>query len=210
MAATGFQRGCLNLQQIHDLFIEVLKSDKEINFIQEQLRSGKDIFIHGGHVTKVFSDRIFRLLYDNKRFIINDKSKTLLDSRPLHSVNEGALLRYISKLPKMAQYTRNMSNSVSGKYKSKLELIVRNFLKALLKNNLNLKLEEFNSYKDIINYLKNFNNKISINENSIAQLKRRGSFCKVERTLESESFVKYIKLKFPNFNELQFYKDVNK
>jgi hypothetical protein len=114
LAATGFQRGNLSLQEIHDLFIETLLKNKELKFLQKQLRSGKDIFKHGGHVTEVLSDRIYRLLYDNKRFIIEEDGKTLLDSKPLNTIEKGSLLRYISKLPKVNLYSRNVSNSNSS------------------------------------------------------------------------------------------------
>lgn len=206
MAATGFQKGDLNLQEVHDLFLEALQNDREITFIQERLRSGKDIFIRGGHVTKVFSDRIFRLLYDNKRVIIDVKDKTLLDSRPLDGIEEGELLRLISKLPKTSQYTRNMSNLASGKYKSKLELVIRNFLKALLKNELNLKIELFKNYSEVIRFIKTYNSDFAVTEDVLSQLKRRGKFNKVRRTADSELFVDYIKTKFPNFDEVGFYK----
>lgn len=90
MAATGFQIGNLSLQEIHDLFFETLKNDKELLTIQHQLRSGKDIFKYGGSVTDVYSDKMFRLLFDNKRIIINnnddDDKATLLDSEPLNNV----------------------------------------------------------------------------------------------------------------------------
>jgi hypothetical protein len=194
------------LQELHDLFLETLLKDKELTFIQKQLRSGKDIFKHGGHVTDVLSDKLFRLIYDNKRFIIEDDNKTLLDSRHLNTIAEGSLLRFISKLPKTSLYSKNMSNPVSGKYKSKIELYVRNFIKALLNNMLGLDSNVFQTYDEIIMYLKDFDSKISISANSITQLKRRGSFNKVPRNPEGLLFVDYIKIKFPKFESDEFFK----
>jgi len=206
LAATGFQRGNLSLQEIHNLFLETLLKDKELFFIQKQLRSGKDIFKKGGHVTDILSDKIYRLLYDNKRFIIEEKGKTLLDSRPLNTIDEGSLLRYISKLPKVSLYSINISNPNSGKYKNKQDLMVRNFIRALLNNMFNLNSDYFKNYAEIIEYLKEFDKSISISENSISQLKRRGFFTKVPRNAESELFVDYIKIKFPNFEEKEWFK----
>lgn len=206
VATTGFQRSNYTLEEVYELFLNKLKGNKEINFIQTQLRSGKDIFKKGGNVTNVLSERTFRLLYDNKRFIIEDNQKTLLDSRPLNTIHEGSLLRYISKLPKTTFYAKNMSSSKSLVYKSKIDVAVRNFIKALFKNELNLNCNAFNCYSDIITYLKDFDKGISITENSISQLKRRGDFIKVPKTKETILFAEYIKIKFTLFNDTEFFK----
>lgn len=205
-AATGYQRGELSLSEVKDVFLNALKNNNELYYLEERLRSGKDIYQQGGHVTDIFSDKVYRLLYDNKRVIIEKEGETLLDSRPLKSVDEGKLLRYIGKLPKTSLYSRNMSNSISGKYKTRFELVIRNFLKALLKNELNLDCTVFKRYKDIVDYLKEYDGNIKVNENSMSQLKRRSNFVKVPRTPEGEAFVEFVKLKFPNFDEKGFYK----
>src|SRR5690606_14768394 len=140
----------------------------------------------------------------NKRIIIED-DKTLLDSKPLNTVEEGSLIRYISKIPKISLYTKNMSNSISGKYKNVLDLAIRNFIRALLNNELNLNNDLFKSYKEIVNYIKCYDTTISINEHKISLLKRRGNFCKVPKRPESVSFVEYVKIRFPNFNDEGFF-----
>jgi hypothetical protein len=140
--------------------------------------------------------------------IIEDENSTLLDSKPLNTVEEGSLIRYISKLPKVNLYSKNINNQTSGKYANKLDLAVRNFIRALVKNELNLNSDSFDCYKDIVAYIKNYNSNISISENIISQLKRRGSFCKVPRNTETLLFVDYIKIKFPNFDYEGFF--VNK
>ena len=206
LAATGFQKGGYSLEEVEKLFMETMLGDKELTFIQRQLRSGKDIFKFGGNVTEVLTDKVYRIMYDNKRVIIDKEGETLLDSRPLNNIDEGSFLRYISKLPKTNLYTKNMSNSTSGKYKNVLDLTVRNFIRALMHDKLNLDSSEFNSYKEIVSYIKCFDTNILINENIISQLKRRGNFSKVIRRSESEAFVGYIKNKFPKFNENEFFR----
>lgn len=206
LAATGFQRGGLPLDKVKELFLEKIKGDKELSFIEEGLRSGKDIYLKGGHVTRTYTDKIYRFLTDHKRFLIQEGDATLIDSRPVKSVEEAEFLRYISKLPKTVLYSRNTGSNVSGKYKSMIDLIIRNFVKALLKNELNLDNSVFESYKDIIHYLKEFYPKVKMTENSISQLKRRSSFNKIARNVESEAFVEFVKLKFPDFNDKEFFK----
>jgi hypothetical protein len=138
-------------------------------------------------------------MYDNKRIILDNVNSDLLDSRPLNNVDEGMLIRYISKMPKTVVYSKNI-NSVSSKYKSKGEMIVRNFIKALLSDELNLNKDSFNNYKEIVDYIKEFNNVYSISENYISQLKRRGNYVRIPRTDEGELFVEYVRNRFPDFD----------
>jgi len=186
--------------------MESMLGNKELTFIQEQLRSGKDIFKFGGNVTEILTDKVYRIMYDNKRIIIDKEGETLLDSKPLNSVDEGSLLRYISKVPKTNLYTKNMSNGTSGKYKNVLDLTIRNFIRALMHDKLNLESSKFDSYKEIVSYIKSYDANVLINENIISQLKRRGNFSKVIKRNESESFVNYIKKKFPDFDENGFFR----
>ena len=58
-------------------FIETLESDsKYFEFEQRGLRGGNEIYKRGGHVTNVKKDRVFSMLYDNRRRI-----KDLEDNR---------------------------------------------------------------------------------------------------------------------------------
>ena len=207
MAATGFQRRKLTIEEIHEEFMKVIKTNtKELLFIQHQLRSGKDIFLHGGNVTSVYSDQVFRLLFDNKRIIEEKTDRTdLLDSKPLPTSDLGSLLRYIGKLPKTVMYTKNLSNSLSGRYKRDIDLASRNFVRALLNNELNLDKSNFKNYSQIVEYLKDYNDQISINENSIALLKRRSYLVKIPKTEASKAFIAFIKQRFPNFDEDNFH-----
>jgi hypothetical protein len=205
LAATGYQKGSNGFKDVEALFLEALDSDKELIYIQKQLRTGKDIFVKGGNVTEKLSDRKFRLMYDNKRRVIEVEGTTLFDSAPLKNVEEVSLLRYISNLPKTKGYSRNLSSSDSGKYKNSLDLVVRNFVRALLNNLCGLDVKVFKNYSQIVNFLKEYDNKAAISENVISQLKRRGGFCKVPKTLEGESFVEHVQVKFPKFDPEKFF-----
>ena len=43
---------------------------KSFEFIQTRLRSANEIFRKGGHVTRIYSDRNFRMHYDNRRIVL--------------------------------------------------------------------------------------------------------------------------------------------
>ena len=207
MAATGFQKGLASLSELQSLFLDKLKSnDKTLLFLRSSLRSALDIYKEGGHVTRTYSDQAFRLMYDNKRLIV-DSNNTLLDSVPLNKADIGELLRYIGNLPKTKQYSRNSSSVNLNKYSNNIELIVRNFVKALLNNQLGLDINSFENYKHIVSFLSKYSNDIKISENYISQLKRRGSFVKVPWSIENEKFVNYVKLKFPNFDSNKIWKE---
>ena len=156
-------------------------------------------------MTEKLADRKFRLLYDNKRRVVEEAGKTIFDTRPLKNVEEASLLRYISNLPKTKIYSRNLSSSDSGKYRNALDLVVRNFVRALLKDFCGLDSKTFKTYSQLVKFLKEYDNKIVISENVISQLKRRGGFCKVPKTPEGEAFVGYVKVKFPNFDLSEFF-----
>lgn len=210
MAATGFQKGAASLGDVQKLFIEKMKSsDKSLLFLRTSLRSALDIYNDGGHVTRTYSDQIFRLMFDNKRRILSniDENITLLDSMPLEKADIGELLRYIGNLPKSKQYSRNTSTVNANKYNNDFELVIRNFIKALLNNELGLDIKRFNGYKSIVTFIRSYNDEINISENYISQLKRRGSFVKVPWSIEAEKFVNYVKIKFPNFDTEKLWKE---
>jgi hypothetical protein len=212
MAMTGYQKGNLSVSEVEKNITSLMRSeDKSFNFLKQQLRSAKDIHTKGGHVTRVNSDQIYRVMFDNKRIILDNSEKSdkdmLLDSRPLNKVEEGMLVRYISNLPKSVKYSKNIQN-ISSRYKSKKEVLFRNFLKALLNDELNLNSNLFKNYRDIVDYIKDYDSSYSISENYIAQLKRRGNFVKVpynvgkkSKDLFIEGFITYVLIKFPDFNK---------
>lgn len=212
MAMTGYQRGSNTISDVYKLVEETMGSEeKSFMFLTKQLRSAKEIYLHGGQVTMKYSDQIYRVMYDNKRFIIDeiegkrlDPTETLLDSKPLEKVEEGRLLRYVSNLPKSVAYAKTTSIRMGNKYHKTNELVYRNFVKALLNNELNLDLNQFKNYKEIVEFVKIYWPDSKISTNYIAQLKRRGNYVKVPRNDFSLGFVDYVKERFPNFDSENF------
>jgi hypothetical protein len=211
-ATTGYQTKNINHYELVKKFLEVFKSDKNLEYIQTTLRSAKDIFKSGGHVTKLFQDQVYRLLYDNRRLIIDSKNKDtntfeLLDSKPLKDITEGANLRNTSRFLHTIFYNRRTHKVVTAKYKNYIELAVRNFIKMLLldPNKLNIK-NDFKNYNEIIDYLKKFYPKLKISKSSISHLKNRKVIEKsVPKTKETLEFVAFLKTRFKNFHENNFF-----
>jgi hypothetical protein len=126
-----------------EIFNKVLADEenynKEFTFPEHRLRSPIDIFKQGGHVTRVYTDKTFSLLFDNKRLIdsTNKVNNTLLDSNPIENAAHAKFLRTAKTLDKNKKYTQNSHVVVNSKYSSYLELGVRNFIKFLLADKLN-------------------------------------------------------------------------
>src|SRR3954454_24829960 len=128
MAMTGYQRGNNKITEVYSKVSEVLLTkEKYFNFLTSRLRSAKEIYLKGGHVTMIYSDQIYRLMFDNKRVILDkDLNVTLFESKPLKNVEEGKMLRYISKLPKTSSYSKMSGCGSNNLYKSNEELMIRN------------------------------------------------------------------------------------
>ena len=218
LACTGYQRNQYKIEELETQFIEAFNSqEKTIDFVQTSLRSALDIYKKGGHVTPVYTDRKFRLHYDNRREIIIPKgleidkinyTDLLLDSKPVKNVGVCEVYRFLSKLPKQSIYQKNTSiNVFKNTYKSYTELAVRNFLKALLNDKLNLNKNVFKNYNEILEFIKNYDKNYKLSVNVLSQLKRRGITIKgVVRNEETENFVSYIKKTFPDFDEKSYFK----
>ena len=136
----------------------------------------------------------------------------LVDSRPLANVREGENLRFISRMYKNKLYGKfsGVSNGVN-KYNTTEEIAVRNFLKGLLANppKFNLHPSAFFDYNDIITFVKNYNPALKISKSSLSNLKRRNvKIMRLSKTKESDAFLNYVKLKFKDFDEKLFYKDL--
>jgi hypothetical protein len=172
------------------LFKEVLKgSEKFFEFTQKRLRSAKDIFSKGGHVTAVYKDQKFRMLYDNRRQIIepkgftgNDLSNCLLDSKPLLNFVQAKKRRFLSKFPFTFSYNRQSSSMVGSKYKSYIEIGIRNFIKGYVAKEryFGLRGDEFKTYRELKAFIYDFEStkavklsNIKISEQSISNLKHR-------------------------------------
>lgn len=90
------------------------------------------------------------------------------------------------------------------------DLAIRNFLKGLLsippKYNL---VNDFKSYSEIIDFIKNYKRKIRISKSSLSNLKNRRMVIKaVPRTKETERFTEYVKTRYKNFDDKTFF-DLN-
>ena len=220
IATTGFQHRVYgNKAELMKGFLDTLKSEnKTIEFIQSRLRSASDIYKKGGHVTMQRRDQLFRMHFDNRRVLewettIPSSIECLIDSNPLIDINQGKNLRFIGRLSKSIPYAKYTSAGKSlSKYKNQDEIAVRNFLKGLLSTPpmFNLNREEFYGYQSIIDFVKNYSSTINITDESLAKIKQRVSkknfkWVTVEKTKESEAFVKYVQSKFNTFDVEAFY-----
>lgn len=191
-----------------------MKSDtKSVEYLQSRLRSASDIYKTGGHVTMVFKDQKFRMHFDNRRLLVAPigvkEIQTLYDSLPLNGIKQGENLRFISKLSKTSEYNSFTSVSYNKTYKKQIEVPVLNFVKGLLTEPplFNLHRVGLETYALIEEYIKTFNPGININPMKIARLKHSSLMLRtVPKTRESESFVKYLRIKFKDFDEELFYK----
>lgn len=199
-----------NLEEVELYFKDVLNTrNKKIHFLSSRLRSGSEIYKKGGHVTMVYKDQSYSLQYDNKRKISDEivSKPSLRDSSPMIDVDEALLFRKMSEFGSKTSYQKSLPQKTSKTYKSNLEVGIRNFIKALFSNELNLDSSFFANYKELILFIEGFKSekKYRLTPNTIALLKsRKNSRVLVAKTKEVENFVCYLKTKFPNFDDKGF------
>lgn len=222
VAATGFQRGGYEHDELKTTFKNILKTkDKFIEYTRFSLRSAKDIFKKGGHVTSVFKDQVFRLFYDNRREIQESKlfkasnsvdmSNILLNSKPLNNINECKTQRFLSKFPITNPFNTTNSNRAGTLYKSRLEIGVRNFIKGYYSSNETYGFTgtEFRYAREIIDFIYGIEStkSLRLSLSSISKLKNRRIIQKpVPHTRENIELCAYIKKKFPHFRDDLFLK----
>lgn len=218
-ATTGFQVKSLSNSELAVILIDKLSSEnKFFEYIQFSLRSAKDIYLKGGHVTPVYRDQIFRIQFDNRRKILLedafkdefDWSQRLLDSKPLKNVEECDTLRSLSKLHKTRVYNKKLNAISTQTIKSYEDIAIRNFIKVYYYNPIDygLRGDEFSNYSAIIQFIHNFKPKFKISKSSISNLKSRKLIFKpTPRLKETISFVKYVKMKFPEFKDEIFFEN---
>lgn len=167
-----------------------------------------DILKEGGMVTPCYSDKIFRMHYDNRR-VIDDKLviDRLLDSKPSTNVESARLYRFVGKLPTAMSYNKTLSSrEVSNKYNNVLDIAVRSFIRGLFNKDYNLDISAFKDYKEVVEFVTKFDNSIKLTVNTVASLKRRP--LNKRRILASNetvvNFLKYVKIKFPDFDNVGF------
>jgi hypothetical protein len=213
---TGFQRGPRSLTDLETLFKEIIKSDdKTIEFQRFTLRSAKRILKDGGHVTPIYSDQKFRLLYDNMRLITTedeniDLSEEMLESKPHKDISECKQIRDISSLNKKIVYYRTLHKKSPGVgvYKNKLELAVRTFIKGIFKGryNLNQYSDKFKSYKSIKEFIETYDKSIKLTDPMISNYKNRKMIFKsVPKDPSTLSFRNYVKTELPDFDDVEFF-----
>lgn len=165
-----------------------------------------------------YKDQIFRLLFDNRRKIIEplnfksvDFSNCIIGSMPLTSIEECKRIRFISKIKRTSIYNKNTSPSSRNVYKHLLELAVRNFIKGYLNKEplFGLQGNEFKNYKELKDFILAYEpaKHILISSQSISNLKHRKMIFKpVVKRKETLDFIEYVKTKIKSFNENEFFK----
>ena len=193
---------------------------KEFEYTQRRLRSAKDVFNNGGHVTEVLRDQIIRLHYDNRRLVVEpdnfegfDLSNNLFDSRAINSIDECSRIRVMTKLTSKKPYLRSTPSSGVNRsvYRTYLEVGVRNFIKGYLSREpcFGLRGTEFKGYRHLIEFIRGFypTNEVKVSKSSVSHLKSRSLILRpVPLTAQNVEFVKYIRSKIPYFDEDSFLK----
>lgn len=221
IATTGFQREGYTKSELISEFRKILATNKKyFEFTRKSLRSAKDIFLSGGHVTTKLKDQIFRLFFDNRRKIIEpldwkcedfDLSDSLFDSKPLQSIEQCKTLRFLSKFPIVTPYNKNSSMKSPSEYKSKIEVGVRNFIKGYFSLNEKFGLvgNEFKNVKELITFISGDKSTqgIKISRHSISKLKNRKMIWRpVPQSEENLRFCNYILKHYPYFRSDLFLK----
>jgi hypothetical protein len=215
LATTGFQhRPYSNKQKLYKILESVLKSDnKTVEYIQGSLRSAREIYKKGGHVTMKYRDQLFRLHFDNRRVLnwestIPSTVECLVDSEPVVCVKSGECLRFIGSLSKKKLFGKYTSSSGSNKYKSSVEIAARNFVKGVLASPplFNLPSECFKTRDDLRKFVQGYKSEIGISLETMSRYKSRDvKLGLVQKTKETQRFVDYVRVAFPNFDEGLFY-----
>lgn len=217
-ACTGFQSKGFSLSVLKEVFLSILESGDltGYEYIQNSLRSAKDIYLKGGHVTKVYKDQSFKMVFDNKRHIIKpgdksyDISNNLLDSAPWSCISECKDVRALIKLLHSVDYNHLTTKPKNKKYKSDLETAVRTFIKGLFKQGgyFGIHNTDLGSYNDIADFIKGFkySTGLTVTKDSISKLKNRQIVLyAVPKNDVNMEFAQYVLVKYPNFKIDKFF-----
>ena len=218
-ALTGFQSRNYNRKEVYDLIKDGIRNDdKCIAFTEKTLRSALEIYKKGGHVTQKYKDKLFRLQFDNKRLIVlpedckdtKDFSNKMLVSVPVPDKDLCSNLRFLFKYDRQSIYNKHTSTLSGNKYKNYTDMAIRNFLKGLLSDpqqyNLKTKVER---YSELIDFIKNYDNNVRISKQSLSNLKNRPiTFKPVPYNKETLKFVEYVKTKYKEFNDEEFFRKI--
>ena len=222
-AMTGFQTRSIDKSFLIEEFTRILKSNyKVIEYVQTGLRSASDIYKKDGHVMATYKDRCFSVEYDNKRCIV-DLNKNyelykqgLLDSKPWKDVIDYTKIRVLKETITKPVFVKGFVASQSKIYKSFIETSVRGFVKACLSDNVNnrygIPIDQFNSYKSIIDFIYNYEpaREVKLSYSSMSNLKHRNTISRtVPRTPENEGFIAYVKDNIVDFKTDLFFKELS-
>lgn len=219
-ATTGFQNRVYRSKgQLKSVLEAVIKSEtKEIEYVQTSLRSAKEIYKDGGNVTLKYRDQLFRMHYDNRRVLQWESSipshiENLVDSKPIESVVECGNMRSIGRQLKTRMYSRYGGDiGQKNKYKDKLEIVLRNFVKGLETSPplFNLPPNAFSRDADVVSYLCEYTRRVGavckITGKRVSKYRLRSvKIGKIAKTKESEDFIRYVLEKFPSFDSSEFF-----
>jgi hypothetical protein len=212
-ATTGFQRKQYDPEFIETSFKNTLsKTDKSIEFVQARLRSALDIYRKGGHVTKVYTDRTFRLHFDNRREMIipegyennTDFSNIIFDSKPVYNIKTVKYLRGMSKINLISKYDQRLGKTaISNKYYDYTDLAIRNFIKGVLNGDYGENIK-FDNYEAMIKFIKGYKPGFRISKSSISNLKNRPIIFKsIPLTEDVIKFRDYVRKFYPYFDIIE-------
>lgn len=225
-AATGFQKKYRNSDELYTEFYNIIEDDshyKNVDFVQQGLRSATDVYKDGGHVIMKYTDKKFSLAFDNKRRVaandscLDDRHPFLLDSKPWDNVTEYGRIRVFNSAIKTPVFKKDSPiQSQSKAYKSYIETGVRGFIKACLASDpryrYGIPMNYFRSYKSIIDFVYGHQlarQDVKLSRQSISNLKNRVTITRaVPRTPENESFVEYIKKHIETFDSDGFFREL--
>lgn len=136
------------------------------------------------------------------------KLHLLLDSKPLKDSQTCYNIRSIAKKFKLNEYNKRTSVLTSEKYKDYKDTGIRNFIKGILKKPPLYPdiASELSNYQLIIDFISEYDPLYKVSRFSLSKLKNRQIIIKqVPRTENTEHFIKYVKQKFPFFDESKFF-----
>jgi len=216
-AATGFQTKFLDKEFLVKSFSSKLcknsSDDKIFTYINTGLRSATDIYNKGGQMVPTYRDLKYSLEYDNKRCVVSNESRELLDTTPWKSVYDYHRIRFLKDTVNTPVFKGYSTLPKSG-YKSFIETSVRGFIRACITTNDNKRYgipkNSFKTYNQLIEYIYQYKpaHEVKLTDKNISHLKRRDSIARaIPRTVENELFVNYVKERFKDFDSDLFFRE---
>ena len=203
---TGYQRSGKDLEVIRSHIKPGLSikeggvgKDNIVPFVQKSLRSGVDIYKHGGSVTGVGLERKFRVGFDNRREMTTySPVDGLLASVPHKNRNVATTYQWVSKLG-ANKYASRTGYVPTGGSKDYRDMMIRMFIRAVTQDKLNGKSLSYKGYKGLAAIIKDLFDK-SVSPQYIAVQKGRPFIpnC-VPRSVETKIMLDIIKDKLPLF-----------